>query len=105
MQVHQHVCHLPGSLCAPHASYFIAPHAAGFTLSCGQGCNVAQALMHATTLLPRPICPLPDHTPSTEVGTVDDADILGDIELSLFHTWHHPRLIPPWVEVCLCNTA
>ena len=82
-----------------------APYAAGFTLTYGQGCNITQALVHITTLLLRPTCPLLDHTPSIKEGTVNDADILGDIELSLFDTQHYPQLIPPWVEVCLHNIS
>ena len=61
--------------------------------------------MHVTTPLQRPTCPLLDRTPSIEEGTVNDVDILGDIELSLFHTRCHPQLVPPWVEVCLHNTS
>ena len=61
--------------------------------------------MHVTTLLLRPTCPLLDHTPSIKEGTVNDVDILGDVKLSLFHTQHHPQLVPPWVEVCLHNTS
>ena len=61
--------------------------------------------MCATTLLLRPTCPLLDRTPSIEVGTVDDTDILSDIVLSLFCTWHHPQLVLPWVKVCLHNTS
>ena len=105
MQVCQHIHHLPGTLCTPHASSSIAPYASGFTLTCGQGCNVVKALMHATTPLLRPTCPIMDHNPSIGVGTVDDVDILGDIVSSLSYTQHHPRLVPPWVEVCLCNTS
>ena len=101
MQVCQDVCHLPGTSCAPHASFFSAPCASGFTLTCGQSCNIVQALVHATTLLPRPTCLLLDRTPSIRVGTVDGANVLGDVVLSLSHTRHHPRLVRPWVEVCL----
>ena len=97
--------HLPGTLCAPHATSSTAPHAAGFTLTYGQGCNIAQALVHITTPLLRPTCPLLDHTPSIKVGTVDNADVLGDVVLSLFHTLHHPQLVLPWVEVYLHNTS
>ena len=104
MQVCQHVRHLPGTLCAPCVSSSTAPHAAGFTLTYGQGCNIAQALVHITTPLLRPTCPLLDHTPSIEKGTVNDAEIFGDVESSLFHTQHHPQLVLPWVEVCLHNT-
>ena len=104
-QVCQHVCHLPGTLCTPCASSSTAPCTAGFTLTCGQGCNIVQALMHVTTLLPRPTCPLLDRTPSIKVGTVNDADVLGDVVSSLFCTWHHPQLVLPWVEVCLHNTS
>ena len=60
--------------------------------------------MHVTTLLPRPIYPFLDRTPSIKVGTVDDADVLCDVVSSLSRTQRHARLIPPWVEVCLCNT-
>ena len=103
-QVRQYVYQLPGTSCAPRASSSKEPLATGFTLTCEQGCSIAQALMHATTLLLRPTCPLLDSTPSIEVGTVDDVDILSDVESSLFHTWHHPQLVPSWVEVCLRNT-
>ena len=82
-----------------------ALHAEGFTLTYGQGCSIAQALIHATTPLPRPPCPLLDSTPSIEKGTVNDTDILDDVELSLFYTWHYPQLLLPWVEVCLHNTS
>ena len=89
-QVCQYVRHLLRTLCAPHASSSTSLHAAGFTLTCGQGCSIAQAFMHATTLLPRPTCPLLDRTPSVKVGIVNDVDTLGDIELSLFYTQCHP---------------
>ena len=90
MQVHQHINHLPGTSCTPYVSSSIAPCAAGFTLTYGQGCNAAQGLVHATTPLPRPTCPLLDRTSSIKEGTVNDADVLSDIELSLLHTHHHP---------------
>ena len=61
--------------------------------------------MHATTPLLRPTCPLLDYTPSIKVGTVDDADVLGDVKLSLFCTRCHPQLVLPWVEVCLHNIS
>ena len=105
MQVRQHVRHLPGTSCAPCASSSTVPHAVGFTVTCGQGCNIVKALMCATTPLPRPTCPLLDRTPSIEGGTVYDLDILCDALLSLFCTQHHPRLVPPGVEVCLRNTS
>ena len=57
--------------------------------------------MHISTPLLRPICPLMDHTPSIEEDTVDNTDILSDVELILFHTWPYPWLVVPWVEVCL----
>ena len=79
MQVRQHVRHLPGTLCAPCASSSTAPCTAGLTLTCGQGCNVVRALMRVTTPPPRPTCPLLDRTPSIEGGTVNDADVLGDV--------------------------
>ena len=90
MQVCQHVRHLPGTLCTLRASSSTAPYAAGFSQTYGQGCTIVQALMHTTTPLPRPTCPLLDCIPSIKVSTFDDMDILGDIELSLFHTRHHP---------------
>ena len=105
LQVCQHVCHLLGTSCTPHASSSTTPHAAGFTLTYGQGCNIAQALMHATTPLPKPTCPLLDRTLSIKEGNVNDTDILGNVELSLFRTWHHPQFVPSWVEVCLFNTS
>ena len=104
MQVCYLVPYLPGTLCTPCVSFSTEPHAAGFTLTCGQGCNVARALMHIATQLPRPICPLLDHTPSIEEGNVNETDILSDVKLSLFRTQCHPHLILPWVEVCLHNT-
>ena len=61
--------------------------------------------MHVTTPLLRPTCPLLDRTPSIKEGTVNDVDVLSDVESSLFCTWHHPQLVPPWVEVCLHNTS
>ena len=88
-QVHQHVYYLPGTSCAPYTSSSIALHAEGFTQTCGQGCNIARALMYAKTPLPRPTYPLLDHTPPIEVVTVADMDIIGDIELSQFSTQHH----------------
>ena len=105
MQVHQHVHHLPDTLCAPCASSSIAPFTAGFTLTCGQGCNIVQAFMHVTTLPPRPTCPLLNRTPSIKGGTVNYTDVLGDVVSSLSPTWHHPRLVRPWVEVCLHSTC
>ena len=36
---------------------------------------------------------------------IDDADVPGGLKSSLFHTRHHPQLVPPWVEVCLHNTS
>ena len=72
-----------------HLVRFVSLCSAGLTLTYGQGCNVARALVHVTTLLLRPICPLLDHIPFIEEGTLDDADILGNIELSLFRTQHH----------------
>ena len=104
-QVHQHVHHLPGTSCTPYASSSTAPCTAGFTLTCGQGCNAVRALMHVTTPLPRPTCPLLDHTPSIKGVTVNDADVLGDVVSSLSRTRHHPQLVPPWVEVCLHNAS
>ena len=87
------VCHLihqlPGTSCIPPASSSTAPHAAGFTLTYGQDCNIARAFVHVITLLPRPTCPLLGRTSSIKEGTVDDTDILSDVESSLFHTWHH----------------
>ena len=65
MQVHQHVHHLPSTWCTPRASSSTAPSASGFTLTFRQGCNIAQAFMHATTLHPRPTCPY--YTPSKVV--------------------------------------
>ena len=105
MQVHHLVHHLSGTSCAPCASSSTALHAAGFTLAYGQGCNIAQALVHIATLLLRPTCPLLDRTLSIEEGTVNDVDILSDIKSSLFYTQHHPQLVPPWLEVCLHNTS
>ena len=105
MQVYQHVRHFPSTSCAPCVFFFTALHAAGFTLTYGQGCNIAQALVHIKTSLLRPTCTLLDHTPSIEEGTVDDADIFGDIESSLFRTQYHPQLVLPWVEVCIINTS
>ena len=57
MQVCHHVCRLPGTLCTPRASSSTALHAAGFTLTFGQGCNATGALMHVTTPRLRPIYP------------------------------------------------
>ena len=105
MQVCQHICHLKGTSCILCACSSIAPCAAGFTLTCGQGYNIVQALMRATTLLPRTTCPLLDHTPSIGVGTVNDVDVLSDIVSSLSHTQHHPQLVPLWAEVCLHSTS
>ena len=61
--------------------------------------------MHVTTPHLRPTCPLLDYTLSIEVGTIDDADVLSDIVLSLSHTRRHPQLVPLWVEVCFHNTS
>ena len=93
--------YLPGTSYEPCASSSTAPYAAGFTLAYGQGCNIAQALMYITTLLLRPTFPILSRTLSIKEGIVNDLDVLGDVELSLFHSWCHPQLVPPWVEVCL----
>ena len=105
MQVCHLVCHLPGTSCTPHASFPIAPHAPGFTLTYGQDFNTVQALVCITIPLQRPTCPLLDHTPSIEEGTGDDVDLLGNVELSLFCSQYYPQLVPPRVEVCLSNIS
>ena len=61
--------------------------------------------MGITDPLPRPTCPLLDRTPSIKGGTVNDADVLGDIVSSLSHTRCHPQLVPPCVEVYLHITS
>ena len=74
-------------------------------LTCGHDCTIARSLVHITALLPGPTCPLLDFTPSIEGGTINDVNIPNDVKWSLFHTQHHPQVVPPWVEISLHNIS
>ena len=74
-----------------HNSYTasIALHIFKVTLSCGPACKVARSLVHATSQLSRPICPLPGHNPYIKGVTINDSDVFGDVKSSPLPTLHY----------------
>ena len=60
------------------------------TATCGPACNIARSLVHVTSELLGPTCPLLGHTPSIYRGAINDADFPSGIRSSLFYILYYP---------------
>ena len=64
--------------------FFLSTACWRLTLTCGHNCNIARALAHVTNQLPRHVCLFLDRIPSIEGGTINNADVPGDVNQVYF---------------------